>query len=71
MLHFRCHFLHKNGRLVDAKLIVSDEVGEAVERAFAMVNGRPGIRAVELWAAGQKVYRTAVPRAAEQADTRD
>lgn len=57
MPSYRCYFLDGNDRIAGpAEIIEAEVIGEAIDRALAILAGRPWHRGVELWDGGMRVY---------------
>lgn len=54
--HYRCYFLDPEDHIKAAEDIECDALNEAVERALAMLRGRPQHHSIEVWQGARRVY---------------
>jgi len=56
MPSYRCYFLNDQDHIQAYESIEADALGEAVDRALAMLKARPQHRRVELWQGARRLY---------------
>lgn len=63
MAHYRCYFLGRNGRIVQAEDIEAEAASEALQfcRGLCVTSG---FFSLELWQAGVRLHKEAVGEAA-------
>jgi hypothetical protein len=54
---YRCFFLNEGDHIKAAEIIEADAIGEAIDKALAMLRERPQHRTVEIWEGGRRLYR--------------
>jgi len=58
---YRCFFLNEDNHIKAAEIIEAEAIGEAIDRARAMLRERPRYGAVELWDGARRLYPSDQP----------